>query len=187
MVVGPATSATLTKLTSSWRPRPSGQAPELPNSAKNRPQPELAIPVGDRSGTARRMSSGNVVRRAALLTPALYSTGRRVRRLLIRSRAWTPSSLSRTAMSRCTVCVASRGPGAMYSPRMRLASSIARNNDRQADDDAFHAEPPSLRNWFADTVQTIAHGKRTRDWRQFLIENLVASRSLWMPNAECPL
>jgi len=35
------------------------------NSAKNHTQPELAIPVGDPSGKARRMSSGNVVRRAA--------------------------------------------------------------------------------------------------------------------------
>ena len=44
-------------------------------------------------------------------TPAgLYSTSRRVRRLFIRSRAWTTSALSRTAMSRCTVWVASRGP-----------------------------------------------------------------------------
>src|SRR5882724_13390195 len=61
-------------------------------------------------------------------TPAdFYSTRRRVRRLFIRSRAWTTSSLSRTAMSRCTVRVASRGPGPMYSPRTRLASSIARN------------------------------------------------------------
>jgi hypothetical protein len=34
------------------------------NSAKNHTQPELAIPVGDPSGKARRMSSGNVVRRA---------------------------------------------------------------------------------------------------------------------------
>jgi hypothetical protein len=30
-------------------------------------------------------------------------------------------------------------------------------------------------------------GKRTRDWHQFLIENLVASRKVWIPNAECPL
>ena len=35
------------------------------NSAKNHTQPEQAIPVGDPSGKARRMSSGNVVRRAA--------------------------------------------------------------------------------------------------------------------------
>jgi hypothetical protein len=34
------------------------------NSAKNHTQPEQAIPVGDPSGKARRMSSGNVVRRA---------------------------------------------------------------------------------------------------------------------------
>src|SRR5258708_7876571 len=31
-------------------------------------------------------------------------------------------------------------------------------------------------------------GKRTRDWHQFLIENLVASRAIWLPNGpECPL
>ncbi len=35
------------------------------NSAKNHTQPEQAIPVGEPSGKARRMSSGNVVRRAA--------------------------------------------------------------------------------------------------------------------------
>jgi hypothetical protein len=54
-----------------------------------------------------------------------YSTSRSVRRRFMRSRARTTTSLSRTANSRCTVWVASRGPGAMYSPRMRLASSIA--------------------------------------------------------------
>jgi hypothetical protein len=40
------------------------------NSAKNHTQPELAIPVGDPSGRARRVSSGTVVRRAAWLTSA---------------------------------------------------------------------------------------------------------------------
>jgi hypothetical protein len=55
----------------------------------------------------------------------LYSTRRIVRRFFIRSRAWTSSSLSRTAMSRCTVRVASCGPGTIYSLRMRLASSTA--------------------------------------------------------------
>jgi hypothetical protein len=35
------------------------------NSAKNHTQPEQAIPVGDPSGKARRVSSGTVVRRAA--------------------------------------------------------------------------------------------------------------------------
>jgi hypothetical protein len=37
----------------------------VPNSAKNRSQPVLAIPGAPRSGKARRMSSGPVVRRAA--------------------------------------------------------------------------------------------------------------------------
>jgi hypothetical protein len=78
-----------------------------------------------------REGPARVVRRrpsGRLAHPAdLYSTRRRVRRLFIRSRAWTTSSLSRTPISRCTVPVASRGPGAMYSPRMRLASSMAVN------------------------------------------------------------
>jgi hypothetical protein len=60
-------------------------------------------------------------------TAGLYSTSRMVRRRFMRSRARTTSSLSRTVNSRCTVCVASRGLGALYSPRMRLASSIAFN------------------------------------------------------------
>lgn len=51
----------------------------------------------------------------------LYSTSRRVRRRFIRSRAWTTSALSRMATRRCSVNVASRGYGELYSPRMRLA------------------------------------------------------------------
>jgi hypothetical protein len=39
--------------------------PKARNSAKNQNQPEIAIPVGDPSGKARRLSSGTVVRRAA--------------------------------------------------------------------------------------------------------------------------
>ena len=35
------------------------------NSAKNHIQPKWAIPVGEPSGKARRVSSGTVVRRAA--------------------------------------------------------------------------------------------------------------------------
>ena len=36
------------------------------NSAENYTQRERTIPVGDRGGMARRVSSGNVVRRAAI-------------------------------------------------------------------------------------------------------------------------
>ncbi len=55
-----------------------------------------------------------------------HSTSRITRRRFIRSSAWTISGLSSTASRRSTVRVASRGPGSMYSPRMRLASSTAR-------------------------------------------------------------
>ena len=40
-----------------------------PNSAKNRPQPESAIPEVTGGGKARRVSSGSVVRRAAFVEP----------------------------------------------------------------------------------------------------------------------
>lgn len=39
--------------------------PAMLNFAKNRPQPELAIPGVTGGGKARRMSSGSVVRRAS--------------------------------------------------------------------------------------------------------------------------
>jgi hypothetical protein len=55
-----------------------------------------------------------------------HSTSRITLRRFIRSRACTTSFLSSTARRRSTVRVASRGPGSMYSPRMRLASSTAR-------------------------------------------------------------
>jgi hypothetical protein len=55
-----------------------------------------------------------------------HSTSRITLRRFIRSRACTTSFLSSTARRRSTVRVASRGPGSMYSPRMRLASSRAR-------------------------------------------------------------
>lgn len=55
-----------------------------------------------------------------------HSSSRTVRRLVIRSRACTISSRSRTANSRSIVCGASpRRSVAMYSPRIRRASSIA--------------------------------------------------------------
>lgn len=38
-----------------------------PNSAKNRPQPDTAIPEVTGGGKARRVSSGSVVRRAAFI------------------------------------------------------------------------------------------------------------------------
>ncbi len=55
-----------------------------------------------------------------------HSTNRITRRRFIRSSARTISGLSSTASRRSTVRVASRGPGSMYSPKMRLASSTAR-------------------------------------------------------------
>jgi hypothetical protein len=58
--------------------------------------------------------------------PLRLCASRSVQRRFIRSSARTTSSLSKTAMSRCTVRVASCEPDAMYSLRMRLASSIAR-------------------------------------------------------------
>jgi len=62
------------------------------------------------------------------------STRRSTLRRFIRSRACTTSFLSSTASSRSTVRVASRCPGSMYSPRMRLASSMARRSvSRSAD------------------------------------------------------
>jgi hypothetical protein len=55
-----------------------------------------------------------------------HSTNRITLRRFIRSSASTTSFLSSTASRRSTVRVASRRPGSMYSPRMRLASSTAR-------------------------------------------------------------
>src|SRR5258708_30702354 len=55
-----------------------------------------------------------------------HSTNRITLRRLIRSSACTTSFRSSTASSRSTVRVASRGPGSMYSPKIRLASSTAR-------------------------------------------------------------
>jgi hypothetical protein len=55
-----------------------------------------------------------------------HSTSRITLRCFIRSRACTTSFLSSTANRLCTVRAASRCPGSMYSPRMRLASSTAR-------------------------------------------------------------
>jgi hypothetical protein len=57
-----------------------------------------------------------------------HSTSRITLRCFIRSRACTTSFLSSTANRLCTVRAASRCPGSMYSPRMRLASSIARKS-----------------------------------------------------------
>jgi phage-related protein len=56
----------------------------------------------------------------------LHSTSRITLRRLIRSRACTTSFLSSMPKSPSTVRVASRGPGSIYSPRRRLASSTAR-------------------------------------------------------------
>jgi hypothetical protein len=56
----------------------------------------------------------------------VHSTSRITLRRFIRSRACTTSFLSSTARRCSTVRVASRGPGSIYSPRMRLASSTAR-------------------------------------------------------------
>jgi hypothetical protein len=56
----------------------------------------------------------------------VHSTSRITLRRFIRSRACTTSFLSSTARRCSTVRAASRGPGSMYSPRMRLASSTAR-------------------------------------------------------------
>jgi hypothetical protein len=56
----------------------------------------------------------------------VHSASRNTLRRFIRSRACTTSFLSSTARRCSTVRVASRGPGSIYSPRMRLASSTAR-------------------------------------------------------------
>jgi len=56
----------------------------------------------------------------------VHSTSRITLRRFIRSRACTTSFLSSTARRCSTVRAASRGPGSIYSPRMRLASSTAR-------------------------------------------------------------
>jgi len=55
-----------------------------------------------------------------------HSTSRITLRRFIRLSACTTSFLSSTASRRCTVRVGSHCPGSMYSPRMRLASSMAR-------------------------------------------------------------
>jgi hypothetical protein len=67
-----------------------------------------------------------MARTGAVSRALCHSTSRRTLRIFIRSSACTTSLLSSTTSRRSTVRVASRCSGPTYSPRMRLASSMAR-------------------------------------------------------------
>ena len=81
--------------------------------------------MGDPNGTARRVSSGTVVRRAALLTrrPPFHAAKGPAHSI----ESGDNLIFIENAYSRCTLPVASRGPGANEFSKNALASSMAVN------------------------------------------------------------
>ena len=93
-----------------------------PNQEHSRLSIHLCHPQQNRDSRGRRAIRSGPAEQVC----GFHSTSRITRRRFIRSRACTTSFLSSTARRCSTVRVASRGPGSINSPRMRLASSTAR-------------------------------------------------------------